>query len=44
MESLGGGGHFTAAGVQVKNITANELRKKIKECIDSYFDDELQNT
>lgn len=37
MESLGGGGHLTMAAVQLKNITAEEAEKKLKEAIDRYF-------
>ncbi len=36
MEYLGGGGHLTMAGAQLKNTTIEEAEQKIKESIDNY--------
>ncbi|MEG1800337.1 MAG: DHH family phosphoesterase, partial [Oscillospiraceae bacterium] len=36
MEYLGGGGHLTMAGVQLKNTTLEQARAKICESIDNY--------
>ncbi|HAN09296.1 MAG TPA: phosphoesterase [Clostridiales bacterium] len=36
-EKLGGGGHFTAAGAQIKGVTLEETRKKLKKSIDEYY-------
>jgi c-di-AMP phosphodiesterase-like protein len=37
MEQLGGGGHQSVAGVKVKNATADEVRAKLIEIVDSYI-------
>ncbi len=39
MEELGGGGHFTAAGVQLKDKKVEEVIENIKVSIDNYFND-----
>ncbi len=36
MEYLGGGGHLTMAGAQLKGVTIEEAGEKIKESIDNY--------
>lgn len=36
MEYLGGGGHLTMAGAQLKGVTIEEAKEKIKESIDNY--------
>ncbi len=36
MEYLGGGGHLTMAGAQLKDVTLEEAGEKIKESIDNY--------
>ena len=36
MEYLGGGGHLTMAGAQLKGATIDQAREKIKESIDNY--------
>ena len=36
MEYLGGGGHLTMAGAQLKDMTIEEATEKIKESIDNY--------
>ena len=36
MEYLGGGGHLTMAGAQLRGRTLDEAREKIKESIDNY--------
>ena len=38
MEQLGGGGHHTMAGTQIKGITLKEAEKMIKEAIDNYYE------
>ena len=35
MEQLGGGGHRTVAGAQLKDITVEEAKNQVKEVIDS---------
>ena len=35
MEKLGGGGHQTMAGVQIKNVSLEQIREKIIEMITS---------
>lgn len=37
MEALGGGGHLTMAGTQLKNTTVAEARKRLCTAIDEYF-------
>ena len=36
MESLGGGGHLTMAGAQLKDCTVERAREKIIAAIDNY--------
>ena len=38
METLGGGGHQTMAGAQLKNTTLAEARKQLIDAIDRYFE------
>ena len=38
MEKLGGGGHMTAAGLQKKGITVNELYNNLISGIDEYLE------
>lgn len=42
MEDLGGGGHFIAAGVQIKDKTPKDIIEDIKHCIDTYFEESGQ--
>ena len=37
LEALGGGGHFDAAGAQVKGMTMREVLEKLKESIDEFM-------
>ena len=37
MESLGGGGHQTMAGVQLKDTSVNEALTQLKKSIDDYY-------
>lgn len=37
MEKLGGGGHLTMAGAQMKNISINDAKSKLIEAIDKYI-------
>lgn len=37
MEALGGGGHQTMAGVQLKDVTVNEALDTLKKSIDDYY-------
>jgi c-di-AMP phosphodiesterase-like protein len=39
MESLGGGGHHTMAGAQMKDASIGLAERKLREAIDKYFDD-----
>ena len=34
MEQLGGGGHRSIAGAQLKDVTVEEARRRVKEVID----------
>ena len=38
MEYLGGGGHHTMAGAQLKGVTAEEAKEKLLEAIDHYYE------
>ena len=38
LESFGGGGHFDAAGAQIRNTTIKEVVSMLKKTIDEYFD------
>ena len=37
MEKLGGGGHQTMAGAQLKDVTVNEALDTLKKSIDDYY-------
>ena len=39
MEKLGGGGHITVAGCQIKNISLGEAREKLKDAIKEYIEE-----
>ncbi len=39
MELLGGGGHLSVAGAQLKDITPKEAKVKLKAAIDKYFEE-----
>ncbi|MCI9405492.1 MAG: hypothetical protein HFK04_01045 [Oscillospiraceae bacterium] len=38
METLGGGGHMTMAGAQMKDVNMESARQKLLEAIDQYFE------
>ncbi len=38
LEKIGGGGHFDAAGAQVKNTVSREVLEQLKAAIDEYLD------
>lgn len=38
LESLGGGGHFDAAGAQIKDMSMREVLEALKEAIDDFLD------
>ena len=38
MEALGGGGHMTMAGAQLKEIGMEAARQKLLQAIDQYFE------
>ncbi len=40
LEKIGGGGHFDAAGAQVKNTVSREVLEQLRGAIDSYLDGE----
>ena len=44
MEKLGGGGHLTMAGAQLKGISVEQARQEILEAIDEYRDAQEQKT
>ena len=39
MEKLGGGGHMTVAGCQLKNVSVTEAREQLKESIKEYIEE-----
>ena len=39
MEKLGGGGHLTMAGAQIKDINIEDARQKLLEAIDEYYEE-----
>ena len=39
MEKLGGGGHMTVAGCQIKGISVDEARNRLKDAIKEYIED-----
>lgn len=39
MEKLGGGGHASVAGCQIKNITLSEARERLKNAIKEYIEE-----
>lgn len=41
MEELGGGGHQTMAGAQLKGITVKEAKEKVLAVIDAYMEQEI---
>ena len=38
LEALGGGGNSTSAGGQLPEMTVDEVRRKLKEAIDKYYE------
>ena len=40
MEKLGGGGHFTVSGAQLKDSTVEEAKDKIRKAIEEYLEEE----
>lgn len=40
LERLGGGGHLTMAGAQMKDATPEEARRRILEAIDAYYEEQ----
>ena len=40
LEKLGGGGHMTIAGAQLKDITIEEARERISMVIQEYLNEE----
>lgn len=43
MERLGGGGHLTMAGAQIKAESCEEVREKLLEAIDNYFQENTRS-
>jgi c-di-AMP phosphodiesterase-like protein len=43
LEKLGGGGHMTIAGAQLKDITIEEARERISMVIQEYLNEEGEN-
>ncbi|MDR5658880.1 DHH family phosphoesterase [Serpentinicella sp. ANB-PHB4] len=39
LEKLGGGGHMTVAGAQIKDISLTDARLKLQEVIEAYFEE-----
>ena len=39
LEKLGGGGHLTTAGAQLKDVTMDEAKEILKKAIDEYFEE-----
>ena len=42
MEYLGGGGHHTMAGVQLRDCSAEEAKQKLMSAIDQYYENNKQ--
>ncbi|MBO5701419.1 MAG: DHH family phosphoesterase [Clostridia bacterium] len=42
LEKIGGGGHFDAAGAQVKNTVSKEVLEQLKGAIDEYLDGDIR--
>ena len=40
LETLGGGGHLTMAGAQLKDTTPEEARRRILEAIDAFYEEQ----
>lgn len=40
MEKLGGGGHFTVSGAQLKDCTEEEAKEAIRKAVDEYLEEE----
>ena len=40
MEKLGGGGHFTVSGAQLKDCTLEEAKERIRGAIEEYLKEE----
>ena len=40
MEKLGGGGHYTVSGAQLKGCTLEEAKTQIRQAIDAYLEEE----
>jgi c-di-AMP phosphodiesterase-like protein len=40
MEKLGGGGHFTVSGAQLKDCTTEEAKDQIRKAIEEYLEEE----
>ena len=40
MEKLGGGGHFTVSGAQLKDCSAEEAKERVRSAIDEYLKEE----
>ena len=40
MEKLGGGGHFTVSGAQLKDCRAEEAKERVRSAIDEYLKEE----
>ena len=41
MEYLGGGGHLTMAGAQLKHVSVEEAVEKLKAAIDRYIQEHI---
>jgi c-di-AMP phosphodiesterase-like protein len=39
MELLGGGGHLSVAGAQLKGMTPMEAKKQLRQAVDKYFEE-----
>ena len=40
LEKLGGGGHFTVSGAQLKDCSAEEAKERVRSAIDEYLKEE----
>ena len=40
MEKLGGGGHFTVSGAQLKDCSAEQAKERVRSAIDEYLKEE----
>ncbi len=43
LEKFGGGGHITVAGAQIKDVSINEVKARLKQIVQEYIEDTKNN-